>query len=117
MAPLSSATDPFCAYPSSFLLISTGMTSKSAALDALKHGFQGEEEGEILVSYDAQDSGWHLSVSDNGSGAQEESGEAPHTGLGTSIVEALAHQLNATVHKSGGPQGTTDSIIASAATA
>jgi hypothetical protein len=28
----------------------------------------GRAEGEILVSYDARDSGWRLSVSDNGSG-------------------------------------------------
>jgi hypothetical protein len=32
---------------------------------------------------------------------------SPHVGLGTSIVEALAHQLNATVEKTSGPQGTT----------
>jgi len=34
----------------------------------------------------------------NATGAQEQR-EAPHTGLGTSIVEALADQLNATVEK------------------
>jgi two-component sensor histidine kinase len=83
-------------------------------INALKHGFQGEEEGEILVSYHAQDCGWHLSVSDNGSGAQEESGEAPYTGLGASIVEALAHQLNATVQKASGNRGTTVTITAPA---
>ena len=42
------------------------------------------------------------------------SGEAPHTGLGTSIVEALAHQLEATVQKTSGPQGTTVTITAPA---
>jgi two-component system, sensor histidine kinase PdtaS len=80
----------------------------------LKHGFQGQEEGEILVSYDAQDSGWRLSVADNGSGPREAGNESPHAGLGTSIVEALAHQLKATVQKSGGRRGTTVSIVASA---
>ena len=40
------------------------------------------------------------------------SAERPHTGLGTSIVEALARQLDATVQKSGGPEGTTVSIVA-----
>jgi signal transduction histidine kinase len=38
----------------------------------------------------------------------------PETGLGTSIVEALAHELGTTVHKSSGPQGTTVTITASA---
>jgi two-component system, sensor histidine kinase PdtaS len=68
--------------------------------------------GEILVSYDAHDSGWRLSVADNGSGTQDLSGEAPHAGLGTSIVEALAHQLNATVAKTSGPEGTCVTIKA-----
>ena len=94
--------------------VSLGLIVTELVINALKHGFQGGEEGEILVSYDAQNSGWRLSVSDNGSGAQEQSGVAPHAGLGTSIVEALAHQLNATVQKMSGPQGTTVTITASA---
>ena len=47
-------------------------------------------------------------------GAQEASGEPPHIGLGTSIVEALAHQLEATVQKTSGPEGTTVTITAPA---
>jgi two-component sensor histidine kinase len=76
----------------------------------LKHAFPEGQEGEILVRYDAENSDWRLSVSGNGSGPKEATNEPPHTGLGTSIVEALAHQLKATVQKSGGPQGTTVSI-------
>ena len=83
-------------------------------INALKHAFPEGEEGEILISYDAENSGWHLSVSDNGSGPKEATNEPPHTGLGTSIVEALAHQLKATVQKTSGPQGTTVTITASA---
>jgi two-component sensor histidine kinase len=83
----------------------------------LKHGFPDGAEGEILVSYDAHDSGWRLSVSDNGSGSQEAAAEPPHMGLGTSIVEALAHQLNGMVHKSSGPEGTTVTVTAPAVTA
>jgi two-component sensor histidine kinase len=40
------------------------------------------------------------------------SAEMAPTGLGTSIVEALARQLDATVAKSGGPQGTIISVVA-----
>jgi chemotaxis protein methyltransferase CheR len=94
--------------------VSLGLIVTELVINALKHGFQSGDEGEILVSYDAQNSGWRLSISDNGSGTQEVSGEPPHTGLGTSIVEALAHQLNATVQKTSGPQGTTVTITASA---
>jgi two-component sensor histidine kinase len=94
--------------------VSLGLIVTELVMNALKHGFPSSEEGEILVSYDAQNSGWRLSVSDNGSGAQEGSGEPPHTGLGTSIVEALAHQLEATVQKKSGPKGTTVTITAPA---
>jgi two-component sensor histidine kinase len=83
-------------------------------INALKHAFSSGETGEIAVSYDARGSDWRLSVSDNGVGPGEAGNERPHTGLGTSIVEALARQLDATVEKSGGPQGTTVSIVASA---
>ena len=40
--------------------------------------------------------------------------EPVHIGLGTSIVEALAHQLNATVQKTSGPEGTAVTITAAA---
>ena len=86
-------------------------------INALKHGFPSGAAGEILVKYRAQNSGWRLSVSDNGSGSQEVDGEPAHIGLGTSIVEALAHQLNATVVKTSGPEGTEVTISASAPSA
>jgi PAS domain S-box-containing protein len=93
--------------------VSLGLIVTELVINVLKHAFPSGEAGEILVKYKAENSGWKLSVSDNGSGPNETPGEPPHTGLGTSIVEALAHQLNATVHKSSGPQGTTVSITAS----
>jgi len=86
--------------------------TSGTVINALKHAFQIGETGEILVSYGAGGRGWTLSVSDNGTGAADVTAERPHTGLGTSIVEALARQLDATVAKSGGPQGTTVSIVA-----
>jgi two-component sensor histidine kinase len=92
--------------------VSLGLIVTELVINALKHGFPGGAEGEILVSYDPQEPGWRLSVSDNGSGVKELSGEAPHAGLGTSIVEALAHQLNATVEKTSGAEGTTVTITA-----
>ena len=92
-----------------------GLIVTELVINALKHGFLDEAEGEILVSYDVRNSGWRLSVSDNGSGPQDASGQAAHIGLGTSIVEALAHQLNAMVQKTSGTQGTTVTITAPAA--
>ena len=94
--------------------MSLGLIVTELVINALKHGFPAGAEGQIIVSYNAQNSGWQLSVSDNGSGTQA-SGEPAHVGLGTSIVEALAHQLNATVQKTSGTEGTVVSIIAPAA--
>jgi len=93
--------------------VSLGLIVTELVINALKHGFPEGDEGEILVSYDAEHSDWRLSVADNGSGAKEATDdESPHVGLGTSIVEALAHQLGATVEKASGPQGTTVTITA-----
>ena len=97
--------------------VSLGLIVTELVINALKHGFPSGAEGEILVIYDAQDCGWRLSVCDNGSGSQEAASESPHAGLGTSIVEALAHQLNAMVVKKSGPAGTTVTITASASSA
>ena len=95
--------------------VSLGLIVTELVINALKHGFPEGDEGEILVSYDAEHSGWRLSVADNGSGAKEATDdEPPHVGLGTSIVEALAHQLEATVHKTDRPLGTMVSIISPA---
>jgi two-component sensor histidine kinase len=97
--------------------VSLGLIVTELVINALKHAFPSGEEGEILVKYDAQDSGWRLSISDNGSGPKDATDNPPHAGLGTSIVEALAHQLEATVQKTSGPQGTTVTITAPAVSA
>jgi len=94
--------------------VSLGLIVTELVINALKHAFPEGNEGEILVSYESRDSGWRLSVADNGSGPKEADGEPSHIGLGTSIVEALAHQLKATVEKSSGLEGTKVSIIAPA---
>jgi two-component sensor histidine kinase len=92
--------------------VSLGLIVTELVIKALKHGLPSGDEGEILVKYDAQDSSWQLSVSDNGSGPKEAPGEPAHIGLGTSIVEALARQLQATVENSSGPEGTWVTITA-----
>ena len=97
--------------------VSLGLIVTELVINALKHGFQVGEEGEILVSYDAQNPGWRLSVADNGSGPKEAGNESSHVGLGTSIVEALAHQLEATVEKTSGSEGTVVTITTAAISA
>jgi two-component sensor histidine kinase len=48
---------------------------------------------------------------DNGIGRRDDGHDRVGDGLGTSIVEALSHQLNARTKMSAGPQGTIVSII------
>ena len=91
--------------------VSLGLIVTELVINALKHAFPSGEGGEILVRYGASGSGWRLSVADNGTGPPDVSAERPHLGLGTSIVEALARQLDAIVEKSSGAQGTTVSIV------
>jgi chemotaxis protein methyltransferase CheR len=108
--PLSVRVQATSGTATSSEVVSLGLIVTELVINALKHAFPGGEAGEILVSYEARGSGWRLSVSDNGSGPGE--AERPYAGLGTSIVEALARQLDAIVQKSSGPDGTTVSIVA-----
>lgn len=77
--------------------VSMGLIVTELVINALKHAFNiPRSDARIVVSYGADGAGWQLSVSDNGCGRPSEaSGRKP--GLGTSLVEALAHQLNAGV--------------------
>ena len=95
-------------------VVSLGLITTELLINALKHAFPNDAEGEILVSYDASGADWQLSVSDNGVGRPADADDRPH-GLGTSIVEALAKQLGARVSVSSSPRGTTVSIIHAAA--
>jgi PAS domain S-box-containing protein len=96
--------------------VSLGLIVTELVINALKHAFPtSSAEGEILVKYESEGSGWCLSVSDNGSGFGEAGVDGVHIGLGTSIIEALAQQLNAKVEKFSGAAGATVSITAAAA--
>jgi two-component sensor histidine kinase len=80
-------------------------------MNALKHAFPHEgSDGQITVQYDAAGMDWKLSVGDNGIGRPDRVFAQPKTGLGTSIVKALAHQLGAQVETTATPAGTTVSI-------
>jgi len=77
--------------------VSIGLIITELVINALKHAFPSGSDGEILVRYDVDGANWRLSVSDNGVGLQQDVHGGGRAGLGTSIVEALAHQLNARV--------------------
>lgn len=80
-------------------------------MNSLKHAFPDEKViGEISVSYDRAGTNWKLTVSDNGIGRQDDVFAQQKVGLGTGIIKALSHQLNAQVETLANPQGTRVSI-------
>jgi len=91
--------------------VSIGLIVTELVINALKHAFADGSQGKILVKYDFDGADWRLSVSDNGMGRQDQGDEPARSGLGTSLIEALARQLDARVEGSSGPQGTLVSII------
>jgi two-component sensor histidine kinase len=90
---------------------SLGLIVTELVMNALKHAFPHEKaEGQIIVAYDVAGTDWKLSVSDNGMGKPRGVFARGKSGLGTGIVKALSHQLEAQVATEAGPDGTTVSI-------
>lgn len=90
---------------------SLGLIVTELVMNALKHAFPDEKaEGQITVAYDVAGTNWKLSVSDDGIGKPDGVFAQGKSGLGTGIVKALSHQLEAHVEILAGPGGTTVSI-------
>jgi two-component sensor histidine kinase len=94
--------------------VSIGLIVTELVINALKHAFPlTATNGLVVVAYELAGPNWKLSVSDNGIGVPDESiGRLGQTksGLGTSIVKALAQQLDAKIEVLSSPTGTTVSI-------
>jgi chemotaxis protein methyltransferase CheR len=91
--------------------VSLGLIVTELVLNALKHAFRDDTtDHQIAVAYDVAGTNWKLSVADNGIGSQTGVFAPAKAGLGTSIVKALAQQLDARVEVLSGPQGTTVSV-------
>ena len=93
--------------------VSIGLIVTELLINALKHAFGAPSAaGLIVVSYEVAEGCWRLAVSDNGVGTPEPGAEKTTAGLGTSIVEALARQLDGRVDISRtSPHGMTVSIV------
>jgi two-component sensor histidine kinase len=91
--------------------VSLGLIITELVINALKHAFPDGRKGRIDVAYAAHGPNWMLSVSDDGIGMPSLGDKAAKPGLGTSIVEALANQLQAEVRLSAPHPGTTVSVV------
>jgi two-component sensor histidine kinase len=90
--------------------VSLGLIVTELVINALKHAFPGDRHGKIRVGYRSRGADWTLTVSDDGVGMAGGAAVATR-GLGTSIVEALANQLQARIDVSDADPGTRVSII------
>jgi two-component sensor histidine kinase len=89
--------------------VSLGLIVTELVLNAIKYAFPVPGAGAlILATYETDGSDWKLTVSDNGVG--KDSGEIKSPGLGTAIIDALVHQLEARIDISSGPDGTSVSV-------
>ena len=76
--------------------VSLGLIVTELVINALKHAFPHDGEGQIRVDYHARGDGWILSVCDDGVGMPTNAEDAK-PGLGTGIIKALATQLGAEI--------------------
>ncbi len=90
--------------------VSLGLIVTELVINALKHAFPGGRHGTIKVDYRSDLSGWTLMVRDDGVGIAPLP-DSPRGGLGTSIVMALARQLDAQVEIADAGPGTQVRII------
>ncbi|HVY33230.1 MAG TPA: sensor histidine kinase [Caulobacteraceae bacterium] len=89
--------------------VSLGLIVTELVINALKHAFPDGRSGKITVGYKSRGPNWTLSVADDGVGMPR-TPEVAKPGLGTSIVEALARQLQAQVKLAPAEPGTKVSI-------
>jgi chemotaxis protein methyltransferase CheR len=91
--------------------VSIGLIVTELVMNALKHAFPGEKpDAAVRVIYKVADTDWKLLISDNGVGKPEPSTIQKKGGLGTSLVQALAKQLDAQVDIASDSHGTAVSI-------
>jgi len=84
--------------------VSLGLIVTELVINALKHAFPENRQGKINVDYRSHGANWTLSVIDNGVGMSTKESIKP--GLGTSIVQALAMQLHASIEVADAKPGT-----------
>ncbi|MDO9246680.1 MAG: sensor histidine kinase, partial [Phenylobacterium sp.] len=89
--------------------VSLGLIVTELVINALKHAFPDGRSGKIVVDCQVHGPNWTLSVTDDGAGllAQPSQGRI---GLGTSIVQALARQLDAVVEIKSAHPGTSVTV-------
>src|SRR6202030_823689 len=95
---------------SSDISVSLGLIVTELVINALKHAFAGNRHGKIFVDYHADGTAWSFSVEDTGIDMPK-GDDTSKAGLGTSIVKALARQLQAHIKVADASPGPSVSIF------
>jgi chemotaxis protein methyltransferase CheR len=91
--------------------VSIGLIVTELVMNALKHAFPAARPGAaIVVSYKVAETDWKLTISDNGIGKPDVKASESKGGLGTSLIQALAKQLDAVVDIASDGHGTAVSL-------
>lgn len=86
--------------------VSLGLIVTELVINAIKYAFPDRKpDARVLIAYRRQGEAWQLTISDNGVGHDAMSLVPAGTGLGTTIVMALAKQLGAVVEIVSEPSG------------
>jgi two-component sensor histidine kinase len=86
--------------------VSLGLIVTELVINALKYAFPGQPAGAtVIVRHEVSGTDWKLTVADNGVGRAGALGTPAKGGLGTSLVSALAQQLNAKVESTSSSTG------------
>jgi two-component sensor histidine kinase/PAS domain-containing protein len=90
--------------------VSMGLIVTELVINALKYAFPEQDKpATVTVRYEVNGTDWKLTVADNGIGKTGK-GKPLKGGLGTSLVNALAHQLEAQVVTESTPEGMTITV-------
>jgi chemotaxis protein methyltransferase CheR len=88
--------------------VSTGLIVTELIMNAVKYAFpKPRASARIRVTFETAGGDWKLTVSDNGAGRRETPEEQPSSGLGTTLIAALAKQLGAVVSEASTKKGLT----------
>jgi two-component sensor histidine kinase len=97
--------------------VSLGLIVTELVINALKHAFPIDtQDSRVVVSYEIDGADWKLVVSDNGIGKPDAAAIPAKGGLGTTLVKALAQDLDARVEVVSGPGGVNVSLTHAALT-
>ena len=88
--------------------VSLGLIVTELVINAVKHAFPNDRGGSISVNYQSHGAAWTLRVEDDGVGIPRTG--AGKGGLGSSLIQALAKQLQASVEIGSRNPGTVVSI-------